>query len=119
MWSIFKILNSILYPMFTYRNLDLLGPLGEAALSPVEASSVAALNLNMTGGHLKEMENKIVKMIVKPLFVVNTFKEVLLRKSSVNHELQNMSRKTQYCAREGYISICLHAAVILPFDSAS
>ena len=73
---VYKILNSIL----TYRNLDLLGPLGEAALSPVEAASVAALNLNMTGGHLKGMENKIVQMIVKPLFVVNTFKEVLLRK---------------------------------------
>ena len=76
MWSIrFSILSST----FTYRNLDLLGPLGEAALSPVEASSVAALNLNMTGGHLKQMENKILKMIVKPLFVVNMFK-VLLRK---------------------------------------
>ena len=75
MHVVYKILNSIL----TYRNLDLLGPLGEAALSPVEAASVAALNLNMTGGHLKQMENKILKMIVKLLFVVNMFK-VLLRK---------------------------------------
>ena len=69
MHVVYKILNFIL----TYRNLDLLGPLGEAALSPVEASSVAALNLNMTGGHLKEMENENEKMIVIPLFVVNKF----------------------------------------------
>ena len=73
MHVVYKILNSILYPMFTYRNLDLLGPLGEAALSPVEAASVAALNLNMTGGHLEEMENENEKMIVIPLFVVNKF----------------------------------------------
>ena len=59
MHVVYKILNSIL----TYLNLDLLGPLGEAALSPVEASSVAALNLNMTGGHLEEMENENEKMI--------------------------------------------------------
>ena len=39
-------------PSQQHRDLDLLGPLGEAALSPVEASSVAALNLNVTGGHL-------------------------------------------------------------------
>ena len=69
MHVVYKILNSI----FTYRNLDPLGPLGEAALSPVEASSIAALNLNMTGGHLEEMENENEKMIVLPLFVVNKF----------------------------------------------
>ena len=47
---------------FTYRNLDLLCPLGEAALPPVEATSVAALNLNMTGGHLKQIENKDIRL---------------------------------------------------------
>ena len=47
---------------FAYRNLALLGSLREAALSPVEATSVAALNLNMTGGHLKQIENKDIRL---------------------------------------------------------
>ena len=53
---------SISFIFFTYRNLDLLCPLGEAALSPVEATSVAALNLNVTGGHLKQIENKDIRL---------------------------------------------------------
>ena len=48
----------MLFHILTHRNLDLLGPLGEAALSPVEATAVAALNLNVTGGHLKQIQNK-------------------------------------------------------------
>ena len=43
-----------------YRNLDLLGPLREAALSAVVATPVAALNLHVPGGHLQWKENRSI-----------------------------------------------------------